>query len=89
MDEQGFVYGKSIAGPSAMMAAWLTSGGAVEVLAGVDAGAACSRREPLSGDDGLRAHRYTTYGDCADDGLQAGVPTGGPECPGAWIDDRL
>ena len=26
-------------------------------------------------EDGLQAHRYTTYGDCVDDGLLAGAPT--------------
>lgn len=57
-----------------LMAAWLASGGALDALSDVDARAARSRRCGTSGDDGL----------------VAGTPTtGGPECPGAWVNDGL
>lgn len=61
------------AGPD-LMAAWLASGGALDAHSGVEARAARSRQRGAGGDDGL----------------VAGTPTtGGPECPGSWVNDGL
>lgn len=61
------------AGPD-LMAAWMASGGALDALSDVDTRAARSRRREAGGDDGLAAGTPTT---------------GGPECPGALVNDGL
>lgn len=66
--------------PSALMALWLSSGGAVEALAESDAAmarAARSGRHGTATDDGLQAGAATRLL-CADDGMQAGRVTTNP-----------
>jgi len=90
MSEQKFFCGEATC-PSDLMAAWLASGGALDDAhaahsrqrgAGRDDGLAAGT--PTTGgpecpglwiNDGLQARRYTTYGDCVGDELQAGGPT--------------
>ncbi len=76
---------------AAMIEAWAASGGALEVLAGIDPGAAAEARSRLgegAGNNGLAAIQVYTSGRCwpgPDDGLAPSLMTTGVR-PGCVID---
>ena len=80
MNTPDFVQTAFASQPSAVMALWLSSGGAVEALTESDAAMARTARSGRHGtatDDGLQAGAATRLL-CADDGLQAGRLTTNP-----------